>query len=240
MITSINEFRNHYNSINEMSYASLQGEIDAFTAQLAELGPDADPKQIEILKRKIQTRQNYIDRLKSGRKSNPKTLNVGEPISFQNREYTIVAITDADVVLANETTTYQGKPVRITNVEGDNIFINTSNDKGGFNNFAKKITIADLQGLTTVSKSMLGERTPKEPRAPREPKVKANPEIKQAVKILQKNIESVQPSIDKFKDRSPEQQAQIFQKRFNMPFTVDVIVQALNAMGLYGTEVTEA
>lgn len=247
MITSINEFRKHLHSnpINEMSYASLQGEIDSFTQQLQalEATENPDPKQIEILKRKIQTRQNYINRLKAGRKTSATpALTPGEKITYQEKEYTIVSVTDTDVVLANEATTLDGKPVRITNIEGNDVFVNTSKDGGGFNNFAKKINIAELQGLTTVAKSALvPTKEPRLPRQPKEPKVKPDRNrimaIRQAIKVLNKNIDSVKPSIDKFKDRTPEEQAKIFKTRFNMPEDIELIVAALQEMGLVAAPV---
>jgi len=240
MITTINEFRKTLQPINEMSYASLQGEIDAFTAQLQELeANNGDPKQIEILKRKIDTRSRYIDRLKSGRKTaSVSTLNPGETITYNNEPCIIVSIEGDNVQLANSSTTLNGQPVRITHVEGNKIFVNTSKGDGTFNNFAKGISLDQLENLITVPTTELIQKP--EPRQPREKKPKVDRQqviaIRQIIRSLNKNIDSVQSSLNSYKDRTAEEQAAIFQKRYGLQeYSIEQIVTALQQMGLVDT-----
>lgn len=273
MITSINEFRKHLNSsiINEMSYASLQSEIDDLKQQLQNLfdeqdleagqkgdqWTDADANrygaQMNKIERKIQTRQNYIDRLRSGsrKSSTPKQqLTEGEKITYNGEECTILYVLPPDVysvlvekepavvkLASTSNTTYQNKPVRVTNVEGNNVFINTWKDNGaGFNNFAKKVTIDELDGVIVVPYEELQGK----PRTGKEPKAKPNRAVRDAISTLTKNMDSVKPSIDKFKERTPEQQATIFKSRFKMWEDIETIVAAMKQMGLITDNVTEA
>lgn len=267
MITTINEFRKHQlNMINEMSYASLQGEIEDLKAQLAQLFQDQETEagqkgdawtdedanrygaEMNKIERKIETRQKYIDRLRSGRKTTSKQLEPGEKINYNGEECTILYVISPDsygvaakthqpeVGLANtSTTTYNNQPVRVTNVEVDNIgsisiFINTWKDGGGFNNFAKKVTIDQLEGVIVVPYEELQSKPKSNTTKQIKPKVDVN--IKNVIRTLTKNIDSVKPSIDKFKDRTPQEQAAIFKKRFNMPETIEMIVTGLQEMGL--------
>lgn len=270
MITTINEFRNNLNPINEMSYASLQNEIDEYTQQLNQLKIDMEEELAEFaeagtlesdegakrrdwygsemnkLERKIETRRKYIERLRSGRKSEPKHLTVGSTITYQGTQYIVLSIDinsdSAQIVKHTDEGIYsKGNPIRITNVEPNGkIFVNTWKDNGGgFNNFAKVISISDIDNVETKTISELTTTT----RIPKEPKVKVDRErinsIKQIVRILTKNIDSVKPSIDKFKDRTAEEQATIFKKRFNIPFDVELIIAALQQMGLVITTESE-
>lgn len=249
-----------FTTINEMSYASLQSEIEMYQSQLDQLRIDMEQemsqfddmespegvakrdwygREMNKLERKIETRKNYIDRLRSGRKtvSTSKPLTPGE-ITYQNKEYIVVAKNDTEVKLADieGAATYQGKPIRVTNVEGDNIFINTWKDNGGFNNFAKKISINDIEGLLSVPVSEF-QKQPKESKPkPDRSKIVA---LRNTIRTLNKNIDSVQPSLDKFKDRTPEEQAAIFKTRFKMTEDVPTIVAALKEMGLINNEVSE-
>lgn len=254
MITTINEFRKHQlNMINEMSYASLQGEIDALKAQLAQLFQDQETEagqkgdawtdedanrygaEMNKIERKIETRQKYIDRLRAGRKGSSQTLNVGDKITYNGVEHTIVANNGNEVKLANTSdTTYQGKPIRVTHVEGSKVFVNTWKESGGFNNFAKGINIDEIENLIVVPVAEFTKT--REPRQPKDRQPKPDRErvlaIRNIIKVLNKNIDSVKPSIDKFKDRTPEEQATIFKSRFRMNDSIEMIVAALKEMGL--------
>ncbi len=265
MITSINEFRKQYSfQINEMSYASLQLEIDDLKQQLQNL---FDEQELEAgqkgdawtdedanrygammnkIERKIETREKYIDRLRSGsRKAEPKQLIPGEKINYKGEECTILYVIapgtyevaagkTPEVGLASPAnTTYNNSAVRVTNVEGNNIFVNTWKDGGGFNNFAKKINIDELDGIIVVPYAELQQTTPtstkvKTPRAP-----KSN-----LVSILTKNIETIETSFRAYKDRTLEEQATIFKNRYGLNSSVDEIVAALKEMG-FGTQTTE-
>jgi len=254
MITSINEFRKHLNSspINEMSYASLQGEIDALKSQLAQLFADQELEagqkgdqwtdedanrygaQMAKIERKIETRQNYINRLRTGVKTK-KHLTVGETAFYKNEQVTVLSINlnDNNAIVVKGDVTVNGTPCQITNIEGDNIFV-----KMNGKNFAQKVKIDQIENIISANLNELSTQANKEPRAPKEPKVKTNMEVKQAIRTLTKNMDSVKPSIDKFKDRSAEQQATIFKTRFNMPEDISTIVAALNQMGLITAEPT--
>lgn len=253
--------------INEMSYASIQQEIEDLEDQLKQLFQDQEAEagqkgdkwtdadanvygsMMNKIERKIETRKNYLNRLRSGsRKAAPKELIPGEKINYKGTEHTILYVIGPDsygvaakthqpeVGLANTSdTTYKNKPVRVTNVEDGNVFINTWKDGGGFNNFANKISLNELDGIVVVPYAELQQTT-----TPKTPKAKTTHTPKSGlVSYLTKNIETIETSFRAYKDRTLEEQATIFKTRYGLNYSVEEIVAALKEMG-FGTQTTES